>query len=68
MASGGTGDVLTGMIGGLVCQGFDILPSLQMAVYLHGWAGDEAAREVGEKSLVATDIIERIPVLLKGKI
>jgi NAD(P)H-hydrate epimerase len=68
MASGGTGDVLTGMIGGLVCQGFDILPSLQMAVYLHGKAGDEGVKEVGEKSLIATDIIEKIPALLKGRI
>jgi len=68
MASGGTGDVLTGMIGGFICQGFDILPSLQMAVYLHGLAGDEMARELGEKSLIATDIIERIPVLVQGRI
>ncbi len=68
MASGGTGDVLTGMIGGLVCQGFDILSSLQIAVYLHGMAGDEGAREMGEKSLIATDIIEKIPTLLKGNI
>ncbi len=68
MASGGTGDVLTGMIGGLVCQGFDILSSLQIAVYLHGMAGDEGAQEMGEKSLIATDIIEKIPTLLKGMI
>jgi NAD(P)H-hydrate epimerase len=68
MASGGTGDVLTGMIGGLVCQGFDILPSLQIAVYLHGMAGDEGAQEMGEKSLIATDVIEKIPALLKGRI
>jgi hydroxyethylthiazole kinase-like uncharacterized protein yjeF len=68
MASGGTGDVLAGMIGGLVCQGFDILPSLQMAVYIHGMAGDEVAQEIGEKSLIATDMIEKIPNLLKGGI
>jgi hydroxyethylthiazole kinase-like uncharacterized protein yjeF len=68
MASGGTGDVLTGMIGGLVCQGFDVLPSLQTSVYLHGWAGDEVARELGEKSLIATDIIKKIPTLLRGRI
>ncbi|HSB03864.1 MAG TPA: NAD(P)H-hydrate dehydratase [Thermodesulfobacteriota bacterium] len=65
MASGGTGDVLTGMIGGLICQGFDILPSLQMAVYLHGLAGDRVASEKGEKSLVATDLIEQIPAVLQ---
>ncbi|OGP79174.1 MAG: hypothetical protein A2V86_10710 [Deltaproteobacteria bacterium RBG_16_49_23] len=65
LATGGTGDVLTGMIGGLVCQGFDILPSLQASVYLHGLAGDEVARELGEKSLLATDIIRKIPSLLQ---
>jgi NAD(P)H-hydrate epimerase len=68
MASGGTGDVLTGMIGGLICQGFEILPALQIAVYLHGLAGDEVASEKGERSLVATDIIEKIPALLQGRI
>lgn len=65
MATGGTGDVLSGMIGGLICQGFDILPSLQASVYLHGLAGDELARELGEKSLIATDIIGKIPALLQ---
>lgn len=68
MASGGTGDVLTGMIGGFICQGFDIITSLQLAVYLHGLAGDEVAKELGEKSLVATDLIKKIPTLLKGDI
>jgi len=68
MASGGTGDVLTGMIGGLICQGFDILQSLKISVYLHGLAGDEVARELGEKSLVATDIIKKLPALLRGRI
>jgi NAD(P)H-hydrate epimerase len=68
MASGGTGDVLTGMIGGFICQGFGVLPSLQMAVFLHGWAGDEVAREVGEKFLLATDLIKKMPALLQGAI
>jgi NAD(P)H-hydrate epimerase len=68
LASGGTGDVLTGMIGGLICQGFEILPSLQISVYLHGLAGDDVAQELGEKSLIATDIIKKIPTLLQGRI
>jgi NAD(P)H-hydrate epimerase len=68
MASGGTGDVLTGMIGGLICQGFEILPSLQISVFIHGMAGDEGVQEVGEKSLIATDIIEKIPALLKRRV
>ncbi len=67
LATGGTGDVLSGMIGGLVCQGFDLLSSLQASVFLHGLAGDEVAREVGEKSLVATDLLRKIPALLQGR-
>lgn len=65
MASGGTGDVLTGMMGALICQGFGTLPSLQASVFLHGMAGDRVASEKGEKSLVATDIIQMIPMVLK---
>ena len=65
LATGGTGDVLSGMMGGLVCQGFDLLSSLQASVYLHGLAGDEVARELGEKSLMATDLIRKIPALLQ---
>lgn len=68
LATGGTGDVLSGMIGGLVCQGFDLLSSLQASVFLHGLAGDQVARELGEKSLVATDLIRKIPALLQGEI
>jgi hydroxyethylthiazole kinase-like uncharacterized protein yjeF len=68
MASGGTGDVLTGMIGGLISQGFDQLTSLQISVFLHGLAGDRVAQAKGEKSLVATDIIEEIPILLQERI
>jgi NAD(P)H-hydrate epimerase len=65
MASGGTGDVLTGMLGGLVCQGLSLTDSAKAAVYLHGRAGDLAASKKGERSLIATDLIEMIPVLLK---
>jgi ADP-dependent NAD(P)H-hydrate dehydratase / NAD(P)H-hydrate epimerase len=66
MASGGTGDVLTGMTGGLACQGLDLLRSLQAAVFLHGMAGDRAAAEKGERSLVATDMVAKIPDVLRG--
>lgn len=68
MATGGTGDVLSGMIGGLICQGFDLLSCLKASVYLHGLAGDRVAQELGEKSLVATDLIRKIPDLLQGNI
>ncbi len=66
MATGGTGDVLSGMIGGLLSQGFDLLSCLKASVYLHGLAGDEVAKELGEKSLIATDLIRKMPALLQG--
>ena len=67
MASGGTGDVLTGMIGGLICQGLDLLPALQISVYLHGLAGDRVSLQKGERSLVATDILAELPSVLQGR-
>ena len=62
MATGGTGDVLTGMVAGLVAQHPQrVLEATLLAVYLHGLAGDLACDEVGEKSLVATDLIRLLP-------
>jgi ADP-dependent NAD(P)H-hydrate dehydratase / NAD(P)H-hydrate epimerase len=66
MATGGTGDVLTGMIGGLLCQGVDIEDGVKAAVYLHGLAGDRAAVETGERSLVAGDLIRSLPPVLQS--
>jgi hydroxyethylthiazole kinase-like uncharacterized protein yjeF len=61
MASGGMGDVLTGMIGGLAAQGLHPLEAAKWGVFLHGLAGDLAAQEVGEISLIASDIIDYLP-------
>jgi hydroxyethylthiazole kinase-like uncharacterized protein yjeF len=61
MASGGTGDVLTGMIGGLVAQGLPLLEAAKWGVFLHGLAGDLAAQEIGEIPLIASDIIDYLP-------
>lgn len=63
MATGGTGDVLTGMLAGLTAQ-FPSAPwerVLSLGVYLHGLAGDLAAEQVGETSLIATDLVAAIP-------
>jgi hydroxyethylthiazole kinase-like uncharacterized protein yjeF len=61
MATGGTGDVLTGMVGGLLAQSpNEALPAVIAAVYLHGLAGDVACAQTGEASLVATDLIKNI--------
>jgi hydroxyethylthiazole kinase-like uncharacterized protein yjeF len=61
MASAGTGDVLTGMISGFLSQGLSPVQASILGVYMHGFAGDSAAAEKGEHSLIATDIIEKVP-------
>lgn len=66
MGSGGMGDVLTGLLGGLLAQGVEPFDALQLAVYLHGLAGDRAAEETGRHALVAGDLLEHLPKLLRG--
>ncbi len=61
MASGGMGDVLTGILGGLLAQGYPPHEACMLGVFLHGYAGDLAAREKGEAGILARDVIERLP-------
>jgi NAD(P)H-hydrate epimerase len=61
MASGGMGDVLTGLIGGLVVQGYSPAASAHMGVYLHGAAADTLAAQTGPIGYLATDVMEQIP-------
>lgn len=61
MASGGMGDVLTGIIVSLVGQGYSALEACRLGVFLHGHAADLVAREKGEIGITATDVLERIP-------
>lgn len=63
MATGGAGDVLTGMIAGLLAQGYDATQAACLGVYLHGRAGDVAASRHGEGSLLASDLIQSIPLV-----
>jgi NAD(P)H-hydrate epimerase len=65
MASGGMGDVLTGMIPGLIAQGYDSTTSVHIAVYLHGLLGDILAYEKGPAGLLAGDLVEALPRALK---
>ena len=58
MATGGSGDVLTGIITGLIAQGYAPHEAAIMGVYLHGFAGDLAAKEMSQEALVAGDIID----------
>lgn len=61
MATGGTGDVLTGIITGLLCQGLTPFEAARLGAHLHGAAGDLAAEYVGEVSLIASDLIDYLP-------
>ena len=65
MATGGMGDVLTGMIAGLLGQGVSLFNAARLGVYLHGLAGDLAAEEIGEVGLIASDVLDRIPEALE---
>lgn len=65
MASGGTGDVLTGMVGAFLARGMDPGAALAAAVYLHGSAGDIAASRTGQEALVASDLIDALPEAFK---
>ncbi len=61
MATAGAGDVLTGIIGGLIASGMDPVSAAIQGVVLHGLAGDIARDEYGETSLIASDMINKIP-------
>ncbi|MBD3415024.1 MAG: NAD(P)H-hydrate dehydratase [Candidatus Aminicenantes bacterium] len=61
MATGGAGDVLSGMIASLIMQGQDLCKAVLASVFVHGLSGDLAVKKRGEKSLVAGDLIEFLP-------
>lgn len=65
MASGGSGDVLTGLITGLLAQGMKPLHAAMAGVYLHGVAGDLAVQDTGEESLIAGDLITHLGAAFK---
>ena len=65
MASGGFGDVLTGMIAGLLGQKLSLFDAARLGVYLHGLAGDLAAAERGQIGLLASDLADRIPLAIR---
>ncbi len=65
LATGGTGDVLSGMLVSMLIQGENILDAILASVYIHGLSGDLAAHRYGEKSLVAGNIITYLPAAIK---
>ena len=68
MATAGTGDVLTGMIAGLIAQGYEVRWAAKLGVYLHGLAGDLAAQAIGPIGILAGDLIAHIPKAMKNLI
>jgi len=65
MAKGGSGDVLTGMITGLLAQGYTSLEASLIGVFIHGLAGDIARDTIGETGMIAGDICEHLPAAFK---
>ena len=65
MATAGSGDVLTGIITGLLARGYKHEDACVVGMYLHGLAGDIAARELGIESVIASDLIKYIPQAFK---
>lgn len=65
MATGGSGDVLTGVIAGLIAQGMDVFLAAAAGAYLHGLAGDLAAAVKGQRGLLAGDIAEMLPAAIR---
>jgi ADP-dependent NAD(P)H-hydrate dehydratase / NAD(P)H-hydrate epimerase len=66
MATAGSGDVLTGIIAGLIAQGLSAFEASKFGVYLHGLAADLAVKDKTQNALIATDIIEYLPKAYKS--
>lgn len=65
MATAGSGDVLTGIILSLLGQGYSSMDAGRIGAYIHGSAGDLAKEELGERGMIASDIIKKLPYVLK---
>ena len=65
MATAGSGDVLTGILVALLARGYTQREACIIGMYVHGLAGDIAASEIGEESLIASDIIAYLPKAFK---
>jgi NAD(P)H-hydrate epimerase len=65
LATAGTGDVLAGVIGGLVAQGLQPFEAACCGVYLHGAAGEEVRRELGDTGMIASDLLPLLPRVIQ---
>ncbi|PZC51271.1 MAG: NAD(P)H-hydrate epimerase [Chloroflexi bacterium] len=66
LASAGTGDVLTGLIGGLLAQGLSSLDAATCGAYLHGLSGEQIGLRIGDSGLLASDLLNEIPLQIKS--
>jgi NAD(P)H-hydrate epimerase len=64
LASGGTGDVLAGIIGGLIAQGSDTYSAAVTGVYIHAAAGRRISQRLGDSGLLASDLLPEIPLVM----
>jgi NAD(P)H-hydrate epimerase len=66
LASGGTGDVLTGMIAGFLARGLAPVKASRAGIYLHGMAADYLSREAGQAGILASELADAVPYLVKS--
>ena len=66
LATAGSGDVLAGVIVGLLAQGLNAFDAARVGAFLHGACGDLAAREIGPACVLAGDLPDRLPAVLRG--
>ena len=66
LASAGTGDVLAGVIAGLLAQGLNIFDAATLGVWLHAKAGEAVKAEMGDAGMVASDLLPVLPKVIKG--
>lgn len=66
MASGGSGDVLTGIVAAFVARGLPLWDAARLAVHVHGLAGDLAAAELGQESMIASDLVRYLPAAVRS--
>jgi NAD(P)H-hydrate epimerase len=65
LASAGTGDVLSGVIAGLLAQGLSLFDAAASGVYLHGMAGEAVKERLGDAGMVASDLLPELPRVIK---